>query len=88
MKQYWPHIPLLVLVVLLAVVGLHLASGAKSQPSDVSPAGVMQAPPELQGLAQELAKPEYRDLPREEALQLLRSRGFVPDAKPEKEQVP
>lgn len=74
MKQYWPHLPLLAFAVLLAVVGLHLAS--KSHPQEDPLPGVAQAPPELQGLGEELAKPEYRDLTKEEALQLLESRGF------------
>lgn len=86
MKQFWPHIPLLVFVILLAVVGLHLAS--KSNSHAEQPSGITEAPAELQGLANELAKPEYQNLSKEEALRLLESRGFDFNRPPPKEEGP
>jgi hypothetical protein len=54
--------------------------------ADVDP-GMQVAPPELRRLI-EVSRPEYLELSRDEAIELLRSRDFDPDAPPQQEGPP
>jgi hypothetical protein len=61
-----------------------------SEPTEVAEVAsqVPASPPEARLLAEELIRPEYRELSREETIELLRSRGFNLDGPPAQDRQP
>ncbi|HVP13604.1 MAG TPA: hypothetical protein VMV94_20685 [Phycisphaerae bacterium] len=74
------------LVVLALIVCWHLT--ARSTATVDADPDMIKSPPEAQRLVEELTRPEYLNLSKEEAIKLLRARGFDLESPPQQEQRP